>query len=516
MALLDKIGRILSNGKYIATHTLFSCVHSDSNTDRTVEDIDNDLEDCKGTELSEVRVSMSKSSALFRFIKKNLSQVEATLGFADTSYGGLMSVTDKEKLDGIEAGAQKNVTIPVATTSENGLMSASDKEKLNGIESVKRTNIGHVVGQKYDQGDVYTWGDNSILTHVIRQTSSTKFQMFIHFAYDKVYALYTSANGAPWTCQKAYNESDTSDEAEAIKAIFHDNLASQSLAGLMSPLDKGNLDNSIVGDEVSADHENKKVVISYRTHDGSHYSTPIESATSEKAGVMTAADKAKLDALEEAVELPTTSGISFRKSTFYTIGGKLVNDIAYYEETIIVHGSIRVNYCMAAYLDGKYYKYLQGPSMTGEINYTYSATYTEDDVPSNISSLFRATDTQSGLMSFSDKSSLDSVGSLFAEDMLLRTEGLVFSNVSLDDELEFTAHLKKGECFLIQTSKAGSISINADGGHYEDDQTIEADGGSENTSPAEHSEYCLFQFGFTPLMRGETTNLTIKIVKFNN
>lgn len=109
-----------------------------------------------------------------------------------TTSNGLMSATDKAKLDEIEAGAQKNVTIPVATTSANGLMSA---------------------------------------------------------------------------------------------------------------LDKGNLDNSIIGDEVSADRDNKKVIISYNTNDGTHYSTTIENATPEKAGVMTAADKAKLDGINETLNL---------------------------------------------------------------------------------------------------------------------------------------------------------------------------------------------------------------------
>lgn len=54
-----------------------------------------------------------------------------TYSNATQSADGLMSSSDKSKLDGIQSGAQVNPG--VATTSANGLMSSSDKSKLNGI-----------------------------------------------------------------------------------------------------------------------------------------------------------------------------------------------------------------------------------------------------------------------------------------------------------------------------------------------------------------------------------------------
>ena len=51
---------------------------------------------------------------------------------ASTSAHGLMSASDKSKLNGIQAGAQANPSN--ATTSAAGLMSAADKTKLNNIE----------------------------------------------------------------------------------------------------------------------------------------------------------------------------------------------------------------------------------------------------------------------------------------------------------------------------------------------------------------------------------------------
>jgi len=86
----------------------------------------------------------------------------ATLSAADGTYAGVMSNTDKSKLDDIAAGAQVNVatnlgftvtasagtvtnsngtaaSIPGATTGEAGLMSATDKTKLNGLSNYTLT-----------------------------------------------------------------------------------------------------------------------------------------------------------------------------------------------------------------------------------------------------------------------------------------------------------------------------------------------------------------------------------------
>ena len=88
-----------------------------------------------------------------------LSATNTTYGTATTSANGLMSSSDKSKLDGIATGANKitvdsslsssstnpvqnkvinsalsgKASTSVATTSANGLMSSSDKSKLNGI-----------------------------------------------------------------------------------------------------------------------------------------------------------------------------------------------------------------------------------------------------------------------------------------------------------------------------------------------------------------------------------------------
>jgi hypothetical protein len=115
-------------------------------------------------------------------LKNNISN-------ATTSVSGLMSDTDKTKLDGIEEGAEVNVqsdwnassgdalilnkpTIPTvpgdATTSASGLMSASDKTKLNGL-----SNFSLDVADASTLGGVKEGGDIDIDANGVMTVSST-------------------------------------------------------------------------------------------------------------------------------------------------------------------------------------------------------------------------------------------------------------------------------------------------------------------------------------------------------
>ncbi len=86
----------------------------------------------------------------------------ASKSTATTTKSGLISYSDKAKLNSIESGAQKNtvtsvngktgaVTIEepaVATTSKSGLISASDQAKLNGIQAgAQKNTVTSVNGQ---------------------------------------------------------------------------------------------------------------------------------------------------------------------------------------------------------------------------------------------------------------------------------------------------------------------------------------------------------------------------------
>ena len=63
--------------------------------------------------------------------KVTISATDTKYSAATTSAAGLMSASDKTKLNGIDAGAQVNPGN--ATTSAAGLMSAADKSKLNNL-----------------------------------------------------------------------------------------------------------------------------------------------------------------------------------------------------------------------------------------------------------------------------------------------------------------------------------------------------------------------------------------------
>ena len=94
----------------------------------------------------------------------------ATIPAATTSAAGLLTSSDKTKLNGIATGAQVNVatnltystaattgtvnsstgtnaTIPAATTSLAGLMTNTDKSKLDGIAAGAQVNVGTNLGQ---------------------------------------------------------------------------------------------------------------------------------------------------------------------------------------------------------------------------------------------------------------------------------------------------------------------------------------------------------------------------------
>lgn len=72
----------------------------------------------------------------------NTTQIPTVPGIATTSANGLMSSSDKTKLNGIATGAEKNPS--AATASTAGLMSAADKTKLDGLPSITFEKVGTV------------------------------------------------------------------------------------------------------------------------------------------------------------------------------------------------------------------------------------------------------------------------------------------------------------------------------------------------------------------------------------
>lgn len=125
-------------------------------------------------------VEFDSSTSKLKLKLDSAAELAAEIALATQSASGLMSFTDKTKLDGIEDGAQVNPTLgniatinknnsqsqylrgdgswatppndnttyDLATTSANGLMSASDKSKLNGIDN-NANNYSHPTTSGY-------------------------------------------------------------------------------------------------------------------------------------------------------------------------------------------------------------------------------------------------------------------------------------------------------------------------------------------------------------------------------
>lgn len=233
-----------------------------------------------------------------------------TYDTATSSSDGLMSKEDKAKLDGIAAGATKTTidsalsstsTNPVqnkavntaitnlkavATTSANGLMSASDKTKLNGIATGAQVNQNAF--STIAVGSASVTADSTTDTLTLAGSNVT---LTPDTSNDKITIGITKTNV---TDALGYTppESDTTYEA-----------ATTSVAGLMSSSDKSKLDGIAEG-------ANKTVVDSQWS---STSTNPIQNkilnaaiaglkavATTSANGLMSAADKTKLDSIEES------------------------------------------------------------------------------------------------------------------------------------------------------------------------------------------------------------------------
>ena len=118
------------------------------------------------------------------------AKAKAQLNGASQSEGGLMSAADKEKLDGIEAGAQVNPGN--ASSSSDGLMSSSDKTKLDGIDAGAQVNPSNatIVNLIYPVGSIYMSVNNTSPATLFGGTWSQLKDRFLLGAGD----TYTNGN----------------------------------------------------------------------------------------------------------------------------------------------------------------------------------------------------------------------------------------------------------------------------------------------------------------------------------
>jgi hypothetical protein len=238
----------------------------------------------------------------------------ATLPAATTSVAGLLTSSDKTKLDGIAAGAQVNTVTSVAgktgavtlsavdvgaastshshtaaTTSAAGFMSTSDKSKLDGISVGATANTGTVTSVAASAGTGISVSGSPITTS----------------------GTLTITNTAP---HQATNLGITgTGDTRTITSSTGTNVtipvATTTTAGWLSAADKTKLDGIAAGAQVNVGTDlamggsgNSRTITSST---GTNVAVPV--ASTSNAGFMSTDDKTKLDGLSGSTPSTLTS-----------------------------------------------------------------------------------------------------------------------------------------------------------------------------------------------------------------
>lgn len=206
------------------------------------------------------------------------SGADTTILDASSTRAGVMTAADKIKMDSLETGAQVNVatnltsqhfatnvlvesstgtdaTINGATSALAGVMTAADKQKLDGIANGAEVNVATNLGNTPAPTTV----------------------------------LVTSSTGTDTTLPAA----------------------TTSLAGVMTATDKSNLDFLFAGGGfVGTDLSNTPASSTLEVESSTGNNTTLPAATTTAAGVMTAADKLKLDGVQGGAQVNEATNLS--------------------------------------------------------------------------------------------------------------------------------------------------------------------------------------------------------------
>lgn len=257
---------------------------------------------------------------------------------ANSTQAGVMSSDDFSKLSGIESGAQvnvatnlgtsansiqrtvtsstgSNVSLPAANSTTAGVMTGADKSKLDGIEAGAQVNVATNLG-------------TSANTTTRTVTSSTGSNVTLPTANSTQAGVMSSADrskldgiAAGAQVNVATNITVTENSANVTIASStgsNDNIqaATTSLAGVMSAADKTKLNGIESGAQVnvatnlgtSANTTTRTVTSST----GSNVTLPT--ANSTQAGVMSSADRTKLDGIATGAQVNVGTNITITEN----------------------------------------------------------------------------------------------------------------------------------------------------------------------------------------------------------
>jgi hypothetical protein len=266
----------------------------------------------------------------------------ATVPAATTSAAGLMTSTDKSKLNGIEAGAQVNVatnlgqsrnatsytvtsstgsntTLAAATTTLAGVLTSTDKSKLDGIEAGAQVNVAT------DLGSSGTGATRTI-------TSSTGADTSITYSAADLGAVPTgrlvstsgiATGGGDLSANRTINVPGTnlamggSGDSRTVTSSTGNNVSvpvvTTTNAGFMSTTDKSKLDGIAAGAQVNVATNlgQSRNATSYTVTSSTGSNTTLAAATTTNAGVFVATDKAKLDGIAAGAQVNVATNLGY-------------------------------------------------------------------------------------------------------------------------------------------------------------------------------------------------------------
>jgi hypothetical protein len=227
---------------------------------------------------------------------------------------------DKTKLDGIAAGAQVNVatnltyttaastgtvnsstgtnaTLPAATTSLAGLLTGADKTKLDGVATGATANTGTVTSVAASAGTGISISGSPITTSGTITVTNTAPHIATNLGYT------TAASNGTVTSSTGTNATLPA--------------ATTSLAGLLTGADKTKLDGIAAGAQV-----NVATNLTYTTaastgtvNSSTGTNVTLPAATTSLAGLLTGADKTKLNGIAAGAQVNVATNLSWTAGT---------------------------------------------------------------------------------------------------------------------------------------------------------------------------------------------------------
>lgn len=378
-----------------------------------------------------VVVDLAYSSAASNGTVTNTAGTNATIPGATTLSAGLFSATDKLKLDGIASGAQVNVpanlgyttaastgtvtsstgtdaTIPAATTSLAGLLTSADKTKLDGIAAGAQVNVATNLG--------YT---TAASTGTV--TSSTGTNATLPAATTSLAGLLTGAdktkldgiqagaqvNVATNLAYTTGASTGTVTSSTGTNATIP--AATTSVAGLLTSSDKSKLDGIAAGAQVNVatNLSNTPAASTLTVNSSTGNNTTLPAATTSAAGVMTSADKSKLNGIASGAQTGTVTSVSGGTGLTGTVTTSGSINLA---NTAVSPGS----YTLASITvdaQGRITSASNGTAGTGSVtSIATSAPITGGTITtSGTIGISAATTSAAGSMSAADKSKLDGI-----------------------------------------------------------------------------------------------------------